>query len=156
LSYQATKTWRKRHPKTWQRQKARYYENNRNRKNCSRRSRQEWSAEEIDLIMMKPERRVDQELSEKMGRSVQAIQLKRSVLRKALTKGGVMALKKRQRQIFDCLRELDGTATTREIAAKARLNVNGVSQSLGAMYELVECLGGHGGDTRWRIKTQSR
>lgn len=63
-----------------------------------------------------------------------------------------MALKKRQKLILAALGELGGEATTREIAEKANLNVNGVSQSLGAMYELVECLDLRAGDTRWKLK----
>lgn len=64
-----------------------------------------------------------------------------------------MALKKRQRIILAALAELGGKATTRQIAEKANLNVNGVSQSLGAMYQHVECLGGRGGETRWKLKS---
>ena len=63
-----------------------------------------------------------------------------------------MALKKRQKIILAALVELGGEATTRQIAEKANLNVNGVSQSLGAMLQVI-CLGGRGGETKWRIKT---
>ncbi len=64
-----------------------------------------------------------------------------------------MALKKRQRIILSALAELSGKATTRQIAEKTNLNVNGVSQSLGAMYQYIECLGGRGGETKWKLKS---
>ena len=62
-----------------------------------------------------------------------------------------MALKKRQRLILLALAELGGEATTRQIAEKVNLHVNGVSQSLGAMIEYVECLSGRAGETKWRL-----
>lgn len=62
-----------------------------------------------------------------------------------------MALKKRQKIILAALTELGGEATTRQIAEKVNLHVNGVSQSLGAMFEYVECLDGRGGETKWRL-----
>ena len=62
-----------------------------------------------------------------------------------------MALKKRQKMILTALAELGGEATTRQIAEKVNLHVNGVSQSLGAMYQYIECLGGHAGETRWKL-----
>ena len=61
-----------------------------------------------------------------------------------------MALKKRQKLILVALAELGGEATTRQIAKKVNLNVNGVSQSLGAIRQ-VECLGGRDGETRWKL-----
>lgn len=63
-----------------------------------------------------------------------------------------MALKNRQKLILSALTELSGEASTKQIAEKVNLNVNGVSQSLGAMNEQVECLGGRAGETRWRLK----
>jgi hypothetical protein len=62
-----------------------------------------------------------------------------------------MALKKRHRIILAALAELGGEATTRQIAGKVNLNVNGVSQSLGAISQVI-CLGGRGGETKWKIK----
>ncbi len=62
-----------------------------------------------------------------------------------------MALKKRQRIILIALSELNGEATTRQIAERTNLNVNGVSQSLGALTGYVECLGGRAGETKWRL-----
>lgn len=61
-------------------------------------------------------------------------------------------LKKRQKDILYVLKELGGSATTREVAKKTGLHVNGVSQSLGALYEYVQCCGGRGGDCVWKIK----
>jgi hypothetical protein len=68
-------------------------------------------------------------------------------------KGERMPLKKRQKEILAALSELGGEATTRQIAEKADLHVNGVSQSLGALHDHVECLGGRAGDTRWKLKS---
>jgi DNA-binding NarL/FixJ family response regulator len=59
-----------------------------------------------------------------------------------------MVLKKRQKAILSALAELGGEATTKQIAEKVNLNVNGVSQSLGAMFKHVECLCGRGGKTK--------
>jgi hypothetical protein len=61
-------------------------------------------------------------------------------------------LKPRQQLILSVLAELGGIATTRQIAQRANLNANGTSQSLGALYEYVTEIGGHGGETRWRLK----
>jgi len=58
----------------------------------------------------------------------------------------------RKRLVLDALRELGGKATTRAIAEKLGLNVNGVAQTLGSVYEQVIFLGGHGGDAEWKIK----
>lgn len=63
-----------------------------------------------------------------------------------------MALKERQKQILAVLTRLGGEASTRQIAKDVDLHVNGVSQSLSAMHELVTCLGGRGGDIRWRLR----
>lgn len=62
-----------------------------------------------------------------------------------------MALKKRQKNILSALHNLGGEATTRQIAERVNLHVNGVSQSLGALYKYVECLGGRSGDTKWGL-----
>lgn len=63
-----------------------------------------------------------------------------------------MPLKKRQKRILAALAGLGGEATTRQIAEKTTLPVNGVSQSLGVLTQHVVCLGGRGGDTRWKLK----
>ncbi len=62
-------------------------------------------------------------------------------------------LKKRQKTILSALEKLGGTATTRQIAEKVNLNVNGVSQSLGALayHNYAQCLGGEGGECRWKL-----
>lgn len=62
-----------------------------------------------------------------------------------------MALKSRQLYILMALKELGGEATTLQIAELAKLNVNGVSQSLGALSEHVKRLNGRGGETKWQI-----
>lgn len=61
------------------------------------------------------------------------------------------ALKKRQKEILAALKELGGTATTRQIAEKTKLNVNGISQSLGALCQ-VYCLERRGGETKWKLE----
>ena len=63
-----------------------------------------------------------------------------------------MNSKKRKKIILAALAGLGGKATTRQIAEKVNLNVNGVSQSLGVMNEVVYS-GGNGGDTEWKIKS---
>ena len=62
-----------------------------------------------------------------------------------------MALKKRQKEILKALEELGGEATTWQIAEKVNLNVNGVSQTLGALAQTI-CLGGRGRKTKWKLK----
>ena len=47
---------------------------------------------------------------------------------------------------------LDKGITTKEIAEKTGLNVNGLSQTLGRLYFDVDCLGGRGGDRKWKLK----
>lgn len=64
-----------------------------------------------------------------------------------------MALSKRHKSIIAALEILGGEATTKEIAEKINLSVNGVSQSLGALYKYVDCLGnGSGGNIKWKLK----
>jgi hypothetical protein len=63
-----------------------------------------------------------------------------------------MSTQKRKKTILEALRNLGGQATTREIAIATNLNVNGVSQTLGSMSEQVTCLGGRGGDTKWKLE----
>ena len=65
----------------------------------------------------------------------------------------MISTKKRKEMILSALRDLGGIATTRQIAEKVKLNVNGVSQTLGALsVEFVVCLGGRGGETEWKLK----
>ena len=58
---------------------------------------------------------------------------------------------KHQKEALMALRELGGTATTRQIAEKVKRSVNGVSQTLGALWLTVNCLGGKGRETKWRL-----
>lgn len=63
-----------------------------------------------------------------------------------------MALKNRQKRVLGTLRKLGGTATTKEIAKKVGLSVNGVAQTLGALNDrFVLLLGGRGGNILWRL-----
>lgn len=61
-------------------------------------------------------------------------------------------MKTRQQQILLALQSLGGTASTRQIAEQLGLSVNGVAQSLSALYAHVERLNGRGSDTRWQLK----
>lgn len=63
-----------------------------------------------------------------------------------------MALKKRQKLILSALLELGGKATTRQIAEKTNLHVNGVAQSLSALNQYVIFLGGRAGEIKWKLK----
>lgn len=63
----------------------------------------------------------------------------------------VKKFKPRQRNILLALYHLGGTASTRQIADRLGLHVNGVAQSLGAL-DCVEDLGGRAGQRRWRLK----
>ncbi len=60
-------------------------------------------------------------------------------------------MKKRQKDILNALKEFGGKATTRQIALKTGLNVNGVAQSLGAL-DGVEYIEGKGGDAEWKMR----
>ncbi|MDP3727389.1 MAG: winged helix-turn-helix transcriptional regulator [bacterium] len=62
-----------------------------------------------------------------------------------------MALERRQREVLNALRSFGGQATTAAIAEKTGLNVNGVTQTLGALVRYVEFVSGKGGDATWRI-----
>ncbi len=69
----------------------------------------------------------------------------------------LIQLKKRQKDILAALKELGGTATTRAIAEKAGLNVNGVAQTLGALWNrnFVEYTGGKFDEARWKLESLS-
>lgn len=62
---------------------------------------------------------------------------------------------KRKKKILKVMWDLgglDNPVTTRQIAQKTKLNVNGVSQTLGSMWFDVDCLGGRGGERKWKLK----
>lgn len=62
-------------------------------------------------------------------------------------------LKKRQKLILATLGDLGGVATSRQIAEKTNLHVNGVAQTLGALSDrYVRCIGGRAGETKWELK----
>jgi len=66
-------------------------------------------------------------------------------------------LKRRQKIILAALNELGGIATTKQIAEKTNLNVNGVSQTLGVLSpKYVKCLGGRGGNTKWQEASEEK
>ncbi len=65
------------------------------------------------------------------------------------------SLNRRHRDIVETIVRLGGTATVRQIAEQLDLNVNGVSQSLGApaLREFVEdTKTGKAGERVWRLK----
>lgn len=62
------------------------------------------------------------------------------------------SLKPRQRQILTALHDLGGQANTKQIAEKAGLNTNGVSQSLGALNgTYVQLVGRDGRQDIWKL-----
>jgi len=79
MSYEANKKWRKKYPYKWRAMKQRYYEQfaagayNRY---------SEWTLREIELVLNKvfP----DRVIAEKIGRTVKAIQMKRTRLQEGL------------------------------------------------------------------------
>ncbi len=74
--YEINKKWRKNHPEIWGKGKQRYY-NQFNNNNAQRREK--WTAGDINLIIEKETS--DRNLSKLLGRSVLAIQVKRSSLK---------------------------------------------------------------------------
>lgn len=93
------------------------------------------------------------ELAEKVGPRPSFLQLAAALwgAEEELAKQRVKKYKKRQRDILLALYHLGGTASTRQIAERLGLHVNGVAQSLGAL-DCVEDLGGRAGDRQWRLK----
>ena len=75
----------------------------------------------------------------------QAAELRRFEREQKLSK-----LKKRQRIIVATLRSFGGTATTRQVAEKLGLSVNGVAQSLWAI-KCVQLLESRKGDSLWKF-----
>ena len=63
----------------------------------------------------------------------------------------MLSTKKRKEMILSALKDFGGIATTRQIAEKVNLNVNGVSQTLGVL-QRVKCLGGRGGECKWKLR----
>ena len=64
-------------------------------------------------------------------------------------------LNKRQKKILKALWKLGGFekgVVTRHISYATGLNSNGISQTLNRMPFEVECLGGKGGDTKWKLR----
>mgnify|MGYP001584068206 CR=1 FL=1 len=64
-------------------------------------------------------------------------------------------LKKRQKMILRALKELGGLATSRQIAEKTDLHVNGVAQTLGALSdEYIRYVGGRAGEAKWGLEKE--
>jgi len=72
MTYITTKEWRAKHPEKWNEQKRRYYKRFQNAKNKGKR----WTKDELDMILFF--NFSDRELFHKLGRSIGAIQVKRS------------------------------------------------------------------------------
>ena len=66
-----------------------------------------------------------------------------------------MVWSKRKQLIYEAMKRLGGNGTTRQIAAEADMNTNGVSQTLGVMYPVVSHVGYMKGQRTdlWRIET---
>lgn len=78
-SYVHNKTWRIRHPKKRYESKKRYYRRHRNNPQNRKNSGQEWTPSELKRITARV-RPPDSVLARKIGRSVEAVQVKRSKL----------------------------------------------------------------------------
>ena len=61
-------------------------------------------------------------------------------------------LNKRHQAVLNALHTMGGEGTTKEIAKRAGIDTNGVSQSLSAMNEVVVPILGKGSNTLWRIR----
>lgn len=76
MSYKYNTAWRKNHPDRWQKSKKEYY---RKRRENATNGWTRWTPDELRMVM--DQSITDTQLSKKLGRSVQAIQTKRSKLR---------------------------------------------------------------------------
>ena len=72
-----TSEWRQSNRSAWNRSRQKYRDRNRDDPHNVRRSGQEWTTEEMDLITA-PDRPSDRRLSSRLGRTISAIQIKRS------------------------------------------------------------------------------
>lgn len=61
----------------------------------------------------------------------------------------------RKQRVLDALKELGGTATTRQVAEKCGLNVNGVSQTLSSISGTYLTGEGEAGDRVWALVKSS-
>ena len=78
MTYIATKEWRAKHPERRNEQRRRYYRQFQNARNKGKK----WTKDELDMILFFGF--TDRELSRELGRSVGAIQVKRSKMFKEL------------------------------------------------------------------------
>ncbi len=77
MSYQTNKRWRKKHPSTWQATKQRYYKQFEAK---AHNKHQRYTTKEDNIIVKK--RYLDRIIANKLGRSVKAIQIRRTRLRR--------------------------------------------------------------------------
>ena len=56
----------------------------------------------------------------------------------------------RHEKIFEALISLGGEASLEQVSKETGMNINGLSQSLGFMANVL-CLGGKGRECRWKI-----
>jgi hypothetical protein len=81
-SYACHKAWRLKNPKKRNAERKKYYDKHRDNPQNSRRSKKRWSKGEIERIISF-DLSVDAIIAKEIGRSVEAIQVKRSKLIKA-------------------------------------------------------------------------
>ena len=79
MSYKNNKIWRKRHSETWQNQKKRYHKQF---IAGAFNGQQRYTIREDDMILNK--KYLDRVIAKKIGRTVRAIQIRRTRLRKAI------------------------------------------------------------------------
>ena len=79
MSYKNNKIWRKRRPKIWQKQKKRYHKQF---VAGAFNGRQKYTTREDNMILNK--KYLDRVIAKKIGRTVRAIQIRRTRLRKAI------------------------------------------------------------------------
>ncbi len=75
-SYETNKKWRKKYPSKWHKGKLRYYQKSQGKQNSWKR----WTYEEEKMVM--DHSMTDTQLSDKLGKSVMAIQIKRGRLKR--------------------------------------------------------------------------
>ena len=83
MSYERTREWRQNNPDKFEEQKYRYFSRNRANPQNVCNAGNPWTPNKIDAITVS-KRPCDRELSGRMGRSIQAIQTRRSLVSKTM------------------------------------------------------------------------
>lgn len=81
MSYASNKKWRIHYPEKRSKEKGRYYKKHRENPLCQMNAGQEWTMKE-DALITAPDKPFDTTLARQIGRSVEAIQLRRHRLKK--------------------------------------------------------------------------